>query len=86
MKKRTRGMLAKIIGCAMFAVFFYGLIRFPDSPIHRSADGHFIGKQGQPRTLQDYQAFAAWEKLLFCIWPLGMLLVFWLNRDDPKNA
>jgi hypothetical protein len=51
----------------MIAVFFYGVGRYPDGPIHPCVEGEnylikyhpdgYCGKQGQPHTADEYQAF-----------------------------
>ena len=64
-----------------FLIFFaYGFVRYPDAPI-RPCGERYCGKQGQPRTFEDYNGFQFWEGLL----PWSFVLAFggavYLNRD-----
>jgi hypothetical protein len=63
----------------MGVVFFGGLLRFPDNPIHECQTG-YCGKQNQPHTRADYDAFVTWEKVIFIIWPLGMVSIALLQK------
>jgi hypothetical protein len=80
-KKAKRG-LSGVVACAMLVVFFYGAIRFSDGPIHQCAEHGFCGKQQQPHSLADYQAFITWQDTLFIIWPIGMVLLILLSVRD----
>ena len=68
----------------MGTVFIYGMVRFPDAPIHQCATG-FCGKQGQPHTLVDYRAFDVWQTTFFGIWPFGLVSLYLLQRHRPKG-
>lgn len=66
----------------MLCFFAYGVIRFPDSPIHPCRINQYCGKQGQPHTLQDFKAFHFWETTCMYAWPVGLLAMFLLNRKQ----
>jgi hypothetical protein len=78
--RRLRTLLAFAIVAAMMTVFFYGLWRFPDAPIHPCAKYGYCGKQGQPHSRRDFDAFNHWETTLLWLWPLGMLTAYLLQR------
>lgn len=66
---------------ALMAVFFfYGIIRFPDSPIRPAADNSFVGKQGQPHTFSEYHDFKIWRNTLSYVWPVGIVVLFLLRK------
>jgi hypothetical protein len=66
----------------MGALFIYTLGRFPDGPIHKCVAGTayaimqhpsgYCGKQGQPHTAQDYNAYEFWTMIMVVVWPVGM--------------
>lgn len=78
-----KGLVGSVIALTMGVLFFYGWFRYPDGPLH-SCDGPmgYCGKQGQPHTLPEYQAFVVWQASLFVVWPAGMLALFLLNRKS----
>jgi hypothetical protein len=78
--QRIRSTLSWVLAIAMFSVFFYGIIRFPDGPIHPCPDHGYCGKQGQPHTLQDFIAFRTWETTIFYLWPIGLVTLVLLRR------
>jgi hypothetical protein len=78
-------ILGGIVGIAMAGYFAYGLIRFPDSPIHPCGQGRYCGKQGQPRTLEDYRAHQLWQTGLMWGWPVGMVLIILIKRKIPPT-
>lgn len=69
-------MLGRMLACAIAAVmlgfFGYGMFRFPDNPIRPCQEHGYCGKQGQPRTLEDFVAFSRWNDL-FSYWPVGII-------------
>ena len=78
--------LGGVVAVAMVAYFLYGLIRFPDSPIHPCGWGSYCGKQGQPRTPEDYRANQLWQTGLMWGWPVGMGLIILIKRKiTPTN-
>jgi hypothetical protein len=40
----------------------------------------YCGKQGQPHSQQDFDAFNRLESTLFWLWPVGMLTAYFLQR------
>jgi hypothetical protein len=78
-------ILGGIVIATMIGYFAYGLVRFPDSPIHPCGEGRYCGKQGQPRTLADYRAHQLWQTGLMWGWPLGMVVLFLIKRQIPPT-
>ena len=78
--RRLRNSLAFAIVATMIVVFCYGLWRFPDAPIHPCTTHGYCGKQGQPHTQQDFDAFRRWSRTLFWLWPVGGLSAYLLQR------
>jgi hypothetical protein len=68
------------------AVWFVGgMIRFPDSPVHPCSTG-YCGKQGQHHTEEDYRLHQVWSRYLMIGWPIGMVVLFFLNRKSSSNS
>ena len=78
-------LLTAVIAIGMAIVFFYGIARFPDAPIHECATG-FCGKQGQAHTIADYHAFSVWQTTIFIVWPIGLIFLTLLQRDKLKGG
>jgi hypothetical protein len=78
---RWRRNTSVVIVTMMLMLFVYGLVRFPDAPLHSCVDHGYCGKQGQPHTQREFEAFEIWQNTLFWIWPIGMLVLYALNRD-----
>ena len=76
--------LSYCIGLVMVVLFVYGLIRYPDLPIRECPSG-YCGRQGQPHTAAEYNAFSIWQTTLFIVWPVGMLIMLLLQRGKPKR-
>src|SRR6476659_4899602 len=71
--QKTRS-LSYCIGLVMVVLFVYGLVRYPDLPIRECPSG-YCGRQGQPHTAAEYNAFSIWQTTLFIVWPIGMLIM-----------
>ena len=56
----------------MVGSFTYGTWRFPDNPIHPCAKHGYCGKQGQPRSVADYEAYVFWRNGMSVLGPLGV--------------
>jgi len=78
--ENIRQAIAGVIMVSMLCFFFYGVVRFPDSPIHPCEEHQYCGKQGQPHTYNDFKAFTFWQTTCLYTWPVGLLAVFLLNR------
>jgi len=81
---QARKILAAAIGGAMLIFLLYGIVRFPDSPLRPCGDSKYCGKQGQPHTLDEYKAFAIWERVLFWSWAPGILVLLLLRRGQRE--
>ncbi|HEU4596001.1 MAG TPA: hypothetical protein VFS10_12740 [Pyrinomonadaceae bacterium] len=55
------------------ATLVYGIYYFPDAPLRQTAGG-YAGKQGNPRTREDFEAFVRWERTLFIAFPTAFVL------------
>lgn len=74
----------------MFVLFMtlgYGLFNFTDAPISEclKSDTGYCGKAGQPHTLEEYNSYKKWEVFLFVIWPVGLTLLFLINKKLKKQ-
>jgi hypothetical protein len=83
--RRRRRNASAVIGTIMLILFVYGLVRFPDAPLHTCVDHGYCGKQGQPHTQREFEAFEIWQNTLFWIWPIGMVALYVLNRDRIRS-
>lgn len=77
-----RKRLTWVLVGAMLSFFLYGIVRFPDGPIHPCGVDHYCGKQGQSHTREQYFADQRWQTLLEIIWPAGMLCLYFLNKKE----
>jgi hypothetical protein len=84
-KRRWRRNASIVIAAVMGILFAYGLIRFPDAPLHACGDTSYCGKQGQLHTQRQFESFEIWENTLFWVWPIGMLVLYILNRDRIRS-
>lgn len=84
-KRRLRRNASILIATMMGILFVYGLIRFPDAPLHACGDHGYCGKQGQPHTQKEFEGFELWQNTLFWVWPIGMLVLYILNRDRLRS-
>ena len=79
-------LIEGIVGLVMFAVFFYGVFKYPDGPIKPCAGSTgFCGKTGQPHTLLEYRHFNIWQNTLFAAWPIGLFIGWLLNRKRTQT-
>jgi len=84
-KRKTRRRYASyVIATLMGILFIYGLVRFPDAPLHACGDG-YCGKQGQPHTERQFKDFEIWQNTLAWVWLIGMLVLYILNRDRIRS-
>ena len=84
---KAKDVIGGLVALVMMSVFYYGWFKYPDAPIHEcSGPTGFCGKQGQPHTALEFQQFEIWQTSLFVIWPMGMLIVFLINRKRPDNT
>jgi hypothetical protein len=85
-RKRLWTRNASLIIAAMMGILFaYGLIRFPDAPLHACGEHSYCGKQGQSHTQKEFEDFEIWQNTLFWVWPIGMLVLYILNRDRIRS-
>jgi hypothetical protein len=64
------------------SLFGYGLVRFPDAPLHACVDHGYCGK---PHTEREFEAFEIWQNTLFWVWRVGMIVLYILNRDRIRS-
>jgi len=83
--KQLWKILAGIVIAIMLGYFAYGLVRFPDAPIHPCGENRYCGKQGQPRTVEDYRAHQMWQTGLMWGWPLGIVVLVLIKKKFPPT-
>ena len=71
---RARKILAYIIGTLMLGYFAYGLLMFPDNPIYPCKEHGYCGKQGQPHSQNEFDAFLRWDAVM-AWWPAGIVAI-----------
>jgi hypothetical protein len=88
---RSRSPLARLLlsltiaaSLLAAATLFYGAYRFPDAPIRQTADG-YRSKHGQIRTQADFEAFRAWERAMFVVFPSAFGLGFAFSIADAMQ-
>lgn len=88
---RLRSPIARVLRVLTLAAFvlagatlFYGFYNFPDAPI-RQKEGGYAGKQGKPRTQEDFEAFILWEKVLFIVFPSAFVIAFASEMVDKRQ-
>lgn len=71
-----------------FAVFFYGVISFPDAPYKLCGPAVYCGKGHPPHqhTESEYNAFSAWQAILIASVPIGIFGGVILKERKRKNA
>ena len=82
--KFWRSVTLYVASAVMLVLFAYGAGRFYDGPIRECATG-YCSTHGQPHTAADYRAYKAWEKTIFIVWPIGMVVLFLLQPHKPKG-
>jgi hypothetical protein len=83
--RRWRRNTSYVVAAMMGALLIYGLSRYPDAPLQACNDHSYCGKQGQPHTQSQFEAFEIWQNVLFWVWPIGMLALYVLNRDRFRS-
>jgi hypothetical protein len=68
----------------MFAIFLYGVVRFPDGPLRQCATG-YCGKMGAPYTLSDFQAYNMWQLSWLVSWAIGAILLYFIKRQGMSK-
>lgn len=76
-----RSALTYLVLAYMFTLFGYGLIAYPDAPLHPCTSVGYCGKQGQLHTQRQYERFLGWQAAFEWSWPIGMLALYLLNQD-----
>lgn len=82
MKKTT---LAKLVLSGCIALLAVGFLSFPDSPIKPCGNlngTQFCGRYGAPHSIDDYENFKLWERLLFITWPFGLFSAYYLKKNS----
>jgi hypothetical protein len=72
-----------VLSIVMIAIFFYGVIMWPDAPIKECGAG-YCGKHSQAYTVADYRSFKRWETALFTVWPIGIVASLYLRTRKRK--
>lgn len=80
-----RTALTYVLMAYLFTLFGYGLVKYPDAPLHPCTNPGYCGKQGQPHGQQQYEQFQRWQATFEWSWPLGMLGLYLLNQRKFQN-
>lgn len=81
----VRRALTFLVVGYMVGLLGYGLVRYPDAPIHPCASAGYCGKQGQPHNREEYNRFLTWQSMLEWTWLPGMLVLYILNRGRLRQ-
>lgn len=88
---RQRGPVARILlVLAFFAGFLaistmvYGMIKYPDAPLRQTVDG-YSGKNGTPRTREDYESFLLWQRTMLTVFPSVFVLGIGFVIADARH-
>lgn len=85
MNKFTRDLLSCIIFLVIGTTFVYGQIKFPDAPITLVDNNKYEGKQGQPRSEEDFDQFSTWSTSMYFLVPAGIIGVASLQQRRIKG-
>ena len=66
-------------------MMIYGIYTFPDAPIRQCGENCFQGKQGQPRTRDDFEAFGRWLWITPSLFIAALASGFLLNFVDRRS-
>ncbi|MES2834408.1 MAG: hypothetical protein V4707_06870 [Pseudomonadota bacterium] len=91
----VRQLLTYVVMAIMGSWFAWGMIKFPDAPIHLcSAEADYFypshpngycGKQGQSHTAEEFGQYRFWEASIFSIWFPGIVLLAAIGYGLPKR-
>ena len=73
-------LLSYVIGAVMLAVLIYGCVQFYDASFRDCASG-YSGNCGKFHTAAEYRAFRVWQTAVLIVWPLGMGVLIFLQRN-----
>ncbi|MGB7203035.1 MAG: hypothetical protein WBD16_12345 [Pyrinomonadaceae bacterium] len=83
--------LGFIIAYGSVIYFFYGFVRFPDSPIQScddktfcSCDIGFCNKFGQNKSASDYEAYVLWSRIAPIFLGAGIICGTLAQRERSK--
>ena len=82
-----RFLLALTIAACLLAAAtgLYGVYNFPDAPIRQMQEGLYLGKGGQPHTLEEFERFILWERVMFVVFPSAFVLGFAFAITDSMK-
>jgi hypothetical protein len=85
MKRALKVLLLAVIVCVALW-FFYGVLYFPDAPVHPCGTNQFCGKYGKIHSQEDYNAFLSWETGLFITFPIAFFcaIILYVIRKLKK--
>ena len=88
--KKLLTYLVILLAVSAALMMAYGIYSFPDAPIRQCGETCFQGKQGQPRTRDDFEAFGRWlvitPSLVVSAIATGFLLNFVDRRSRRDNT
>ena len=91
----ARRLLTYLIMAATISWFAWGIIKFPDAPIHLCDSATdflysdhpigFCGKQGQSHTAEDFRLYDIWQRTILWIWMPGIVAISLLRATAARN-
>ena len=90
-RARSRSPLARLLLLLTITAFLitvgtgiYGVYKFPDAPIRQTAGG-YVGKGGNARAQEDFDAFNLWKSVMFVAFPSAFVLAVAFVIADGKR-
>lgn len=90
-RRGPRGPIARLLLALTLLAFLsavatgiYGVYNFPDAPLRQTENG-YRGKQGRPRTLEDYEKYLLWKKALLITFPAAFIFAFGFALADTRD-
>lgn len=81
---RNATQLARLVFISIGLMWIYGVYFYPDAPIAKCGET-YCGKQGEPHTRGDFQAFENWQGLLVLTFIVGFVALIYLRTRIPPD-
>lgn len=74
------------VGLLMLGLFAYTIARFPNGPVFPCGGAYCTARTpGVIWSAEEYRAYKEWERVMFFTWPLGLLVLYLLNRSERRR-
>ena len=83
--KTVVGYLLKFVLTFTFIFFFYGFVKYPDTPIRPCLENKYCGKSGKFYTATDFENNKLWQTVNMVSFPVSFLLLFINERYKKDN-